>query len=390
MTFDLVPIEQLDLRVIDGDRGKNYPHQDELFNDGDCLFLSAKNVTVSGFDFTDNQFITTEKDSLLHNGKLSRNDIVITTRGTVGNVAYYSNSIPYSSIRINSGMLIVRCGKDVSSRYIYYVLSSPWFKQQIKKIQTGSAQPQLPKSHFLKMMLPIPPLEIQQKIESALQAIDNRIIVNRQINENLLQQLQAIYLQTFDSTSRNDGVLSDICAYSQRRVAVASLTLESYYSTENMLPEKAGAVLASSLPTIVQTTGCAPGDVLISNIRPYFKKIVYCRSECGCSTDVLCFVPMEPCLSPFLFSTLYDDRFFDYMVAGSKGTKMPRGDKQQIMAYPVVKPSNTQLEKFNALGEPILAKIESSNQENKRLSAVRDALLPKLMSGEIDVSSITL
>mgnify|MGYP002431599710 FL=1 len=173
-------------------------------------------------------------------------------------------------------------------------------------------------------------------------------------------------------------------------MAVASLTLESYYSTENMLPEKAGAVSASSLPTIVQTTGCAPGDVLISNIRPYFKKIVYCRSECGCSTDVLCFVPMEPCLSPFLFSTLYDDRFFDYMVAGSKGTKMPRGDKQQIMAYPVVKPSNTQLERFNALGEPILAKIESSNQENKRLSAIRDALLPKLMSGEIDVSSITL
>ena len=90
-----------------------------------------------------------------------------------------------------------------------------------------------------------------------------------------------------------------------------------------------------------------------------------------------------------LFSTLYDDHFFDYMVAGSKGTKMPRGDKQQIMAYPVVLPLAAQLKGFNAVAQPILSKIETSNQENKRLASMRDALLPKLMSGEIDVSSIT-
>ena len=197
----------------------------------------------------------------------------------------------------------------------------------------------------------------------------------------------------FSQPSQGDmleGRLSDICAYSQRRVSVASLSPESYYSTENMLPGKAGAVAASSLPTIAQTTGCMPGDILISNIRPYFKKIVYCQSECGCSTDVLCFVPQTHDLSLYLFSTLYDDHFFDYMVAGSKGTKMPRGDKQQIMAYPIVLPSTTKLVEFNAIARPLLSQIENGTQENKRLASMRDTLLPRLMSGEIDVSDIAI
>ena len=184
--------------------------------------------------------------------------------------------------------------------------------------------------------------------------------------------------------------LAEICDYSRDKVAVSALTPSTYYSTENMLAEKAGAVNASSLPTVAQTTKCAVGDVLISNIRPYLKKIVYCQSECGCSTDVLCFHPKTPDLSAYLFCALYADCFFDFMVAGSKGTKMPRGDKQQIMAYQVNIPSNDALCKFNAVAIPILSHMEGNRAENVRLSALRDTLLPKLMSGEIDVSNIQL
>lgn len=157
-----------------------------------------------------------------------------------------------------------------------------------------------------------------------------------------------------------------------------------------MLPGKAGATEATSLPTTPQTIACHKGDTLISNIRPYFKKIVYCENECGCSTDVLCFTPTQSQYATYLFSTLYADKFFDFMVAGSKGTKMPRGDKQQIMSYPVVLPSDEELGKFNDLALPILTQIHSNRSENKQLSAVRDALLPQLMSGKIDVSNIQL
>lgn len=188
----------------------------------------------------------------------------------------------------------------------------------------------------------------------------------------------------------DQGILSDICSYSRDRVAVSELNISTYFSTENMLSEKAGSTEATSLPTTPQTTACHKGDTLISNIRPYFKKIVYCEDVCGCSTDVLCFTPVQSQYAAYLFSTLYADKFFVFMVAGSKGTKMPRGDKQQIMTYPVVLPSNEELEDFNAVALPILEQICSYRAENKRLSALRDGLLPKLMSGEIDVSNIRL
>ena len=156
-----------------------------------------------------------------------------------------------------------------------------------------------------------------------------------------------------------------------------------------MQPNKAGATDASGIPSITQTTRCHKGDVLISNIRPYFKKIVYVTDEgCGCSTDVLCFVPKEYRYSAFLFGTLYMDRFFDYMVAGSKGTKMPRGDKQQIMYYPVVLPSKESLDLFNGVAAPMLSQIATNRIENSKLTSLRDTLLPRLMSGELDVPDV--
>lgn len=212
------------------------------------------------------------------------------------------------------------------------------------------------------------------------------------VNDNLADLLQTIYQGRFgnDILAVNQGVLSDICSYSTDKVAVSELNVRTYFSTENMLSGKAGSTEATSLPTTSQTTACHKGDTLISNIRPYFKKIVYCEDKCGCSTDVLCFTPSQPCYSAYLFITLYADKFFAFMVAGSKGTKMPRGDKQQIMTYPVVLPSEEELAGFNTIASPLLEQIYSNRAENKRLSILRDTLLPKLMSGEINVSAIQL
>ena len=212
------------------------------------------------------------------------------------------------------------------------------------------------------------------------------------VNNNLADLLQAVYQEQFGDieSAENQGTLSDICMYSKEKVVISALNISNYFSTENMLVDKGGATIASSLPTVAQTTACHKGDTLISNIRPYFKKIVYCEADCGCSADVLCFTPNRPQYSAYLFSSLYADSFFAFMVAGAKGTKMPRGDKQQIMTYPVVLPSHEKLEMFNAIALPTLGQIHSNRAENKRLSAMRDTLLPKLMSGELDVSDIEL
>ena len=185
MKYTEYELGQINIEVIDGDRGKNYPHQDELLEEGSCVFLSANNVTPSGFKFDSVVYITEEKDKILRNGKLTRNDIVITTRGTVGNVGLFDNSVPFTDMRINSGMLIVRCGEGVDYRYLYYVLRGGSFQKQILQIRTGTAQPQLPKSHFLRMKVELPPIDIQQKIAKVLGTIDEKIKNNDVINENL-------------------------------------------------------------------------------------------------------------------------------------------------------------------------------------------------------------
>lgn len=135
---------------------------------------------------------------------------------------------------------------------------------------------------------------------------------------------------------------------------------------------------------------CKKGDVLVSNIRPYFKKIIYCFTDCGCSTDVLCFVPDKIEYSAYLYCALYSDKFFDYMVAGSKGTKMPRGDKQQIMMYPICIPYAEYLEQFSRTVAPMLETVYTNRLEANNLAILRDTLLPKLMNGEIDVSEVKI
>ena len=140
MKFIKKKISELSIELIDGDRGKNYPKKNEFLNKGNCVFLNAKNVTSNDFCFEEINFITKEKDKLLNNGKLKRKDIVLTTRGTVGNVAYYSEKIPFECMRINSGMIIIRCQNSINEKYIYWYMRTKQFKNQIKELQTGSAQ----------------------------------------------------------------------------------------------------------------------------------------------------------------------------------------------------------------------------------------------------------
>lgn len=129
--------------------------------------------------------------------------------------------------------------------------------------------------------------------------------------------------------------LSTICDYRKGKVDVATLTHLSYISTENMLPNKGGITSAASLPTISQTQEYRKGDVLVSNIRPYFKKIWKAKTDGGCSNDILVFAAKDGTDPDFLYYVLADDSFFEYSMATSKGTKMPRGDKTSIMRYQV-------------------------------------------------------
>ncbi|KHE92041.1 MAG: restriction endonuclease subunit S [Candidatus Scalindua rubra] len=167
-------LSDLDIQVIDGDRGVNYPKEKDFSEKGFCLFLNAKNVTNNGFKFDICQFISKERDLILGTGKLNRLDIVLTTRGTVGNIAFYDEKIPFEHIRINSGMVLLRNqDNNIDHKYLHHFLKSSFLKEQIERISFGSAQPQLTVKTINSIGISYPQQkETQRKIARILSTAD--------------------------------------------------------------------------------------------------------------------------------------------------------------------------------------------------------------------------
>lgn len=162
--------------------------------------------------------------------------------------------------------------------------------------------------------------------------------------------------------------LSRICQYTSRRIDSSSLTVDNYISTENMMQNKGGIVPASKVPA-EKAIEFHPGDILISNIRPYFKKIWQADKNGGCSSDVLCIRALSGTDSTFLYYLLSQDTFFDYVMTGAKGSKMPRGDKSQIMQWDIDLPDVDEQRRVASLLKCFDAKIALNNRINHNLAA---------------------
>ena len=198
------------IQIIDGDRGKNYPKHNDFLPNGYCLFLNTKNIPDSKFNFTECQFITKDRDDMLRKGKLQLQDIVMTTRGTIGNIALYDNRVPYNHIRINSSMVILRPNIDkvVSQFLLYAILSN---KENITNLVSGSAQPQLPIKDLINLTIPLPPLTIQQKIAEILSSFDDKIdLLHRQ--NNTLESLALTLFRHYSTHKELDSIIGDIIA----------------------------------------------------------------------------------------------------------------------------------------------------------------------------------
>ena len=135
-----------------------------------------------------------------------------------------------------------------------------------------------------------------------------------------------------------------------------------------MMQNKGGVVLASKVPA-EKAVEFLPGDILISNIRPYFKKIWYANKKGGCSSDVLCIRALSGTDSVYLYYLLSQDSFFDYVMTGAKGSKMPRGDKSQIMQWDVDVPDIEEQHRIAHMLKSLDDKIVLNNRINHNLAA---------------------
>lgn len=393
--------------IIDGDRGKNYPKQNEFSSQGYCLFLNAGNVTPSGFSFEDNLFITQGKDNLLRKGKLQRGDIVYTTRGTVGNAAFYSETVPFENVRINSGMVILRCHEDViDKRYLYQILKSKYLRPYFRKYCTGSAQPQLPIMNLSKIELNIPELETQHRIADILSAYDDLIENNRKQIKLLEEAAHRLYKEWFidlrfpghEHTKIVDGVpegwekcsLGDVIEFDPKvqltKDRVKQLVPMSALSTSSMVLDMAEFCETTSN----SGSKFQNGDTLLARITPCL--------ENGKTAFVHGIQSPEGAVGSTEYIVMRSKRLNQYMVylhartdgfrqsainsmSGSDGRQRVKADKLKVLSY--LLPPATVVNQFGQFAAPIFELVFDLNEQTFQAVQARDRLLPKLMSGEV-------
>nr|WP_302146596.1 restriction endonuclease subunit S [Methanobrevibacter smithii] len=402
LSLDIVTFKSAPIEIIDGDRGKNYPKQDEFTDEGYCLFLNAKNITENGFNFDTKMFISEEKDNLLRKGKLQKGDVILTTRGTVGNVAFYSEHIPYNNIRINSGMLILRSKQELDNEFLYWTLKSNYFKKQIYTFQSGTAQPQLPISSLKHIEFYLPPINIQKKIVKILSQIDNKIRILKYINKNLQKQINILFKSFFINFEFYDGKYQE--------TLFGEIPIEwNIILFKDILNERNEKSTNQDIPMY---------SVTLDGIQPradiYKKKITAKTTKFKIihKYDLIFGMPN----SGYQYGIMYDEiggvssaypvfeingiqpRYVDLFIKNisnyfndivKSGSRMGQGiDKKVLLSKEIYVPPNEHLDKYYSIESKLLDLINHNLTEINNLTKLRDTLLPKLMSGEIDVSKI--
>lgn len=180
--WEIKTLDSSNFQILDGDRGKSYPRKEEFHEEGYCLFLNTGNLKGDRFDYSQCDFIDEAKDNQLRKGRVIKDDIVLTTRGSIGNIAYLGINSPYENVRINSGMIIIRTNEKISnSMFSYHLLKSKSMLENYKMFSSGSAQPQLPIRDLNKIKILYPETKLIDEYESFVKPmIDNSDLLSLQ------------------------------------------------------------------------------------------------------------------------------------------------------------------------------------------------------------------
>lgn len=380
-----------------------------VYTDNGISLIRSQNVLDMDFSTENLAYIDEVQAEKLKNVIVEKNDILLNITGdSIARCTIVPEEI--LPARVNQHVSIIRCKNTEQSKYVMYYLQ--YIKKYLLQIsKVGGTRNALTKEAISK--LPIKISEDWNRISTILNNIDRKIKINNQINLELEAMAKILYdywFVQFDFPDQNGkpykssggkmvynpklkreipegwGVekLRDFCQYVSEKVDSSELNIENYVGTDNMIEDMGGIELTTSIPKSGTSTKFSVGDILISNIRPYFKKIWLSDRTGGCSADVLCIRTKKIIPKEFVYATLARDDFFNYDVAGSKGSKMPRGDKKHIMEYPVVFEFGI-VEQYSEIVKPIYEAVHKNNNQNQELTQLRDWLLPMLMNGQVKV-----
>jgi type I restriction enzyme S subunit len=324
--------------------------------------------------------------------------------------------------QINS--IIVR--EDISSVYVYYSLSTR--QSEIQHIGSGgSAVPILNKGHFSQLEIVLPPLKEQQAIAHILGTLDDKIELNRQMNRTLEDIARAIFKSWFvdfdpvrakmegrwrrgqslpglpahlydlfpDRLVDSElgeipegwrvGTLGDVAASPRRSLQPGEIRPDTPYIALEHMPRQCIALSEWGTGNRVESNKFEfkTGEILFGKLRPYFHKVGVAPVDGVCSTDIVVATPRRPTWFGFVLGHVSSVEFVEYTNAGSTGTKMPRTSWSDMARYKLVLPPEPVAAAFTGLDRPFIEQIIGRIHESRTLAALRDTLLPKLISGEL-------
>ena len=349
----------------------------------------------------DGNFVYIDKHAynFLANSKLYGDEIIISNVGAnVGTVFKCPRLDKKMSLAPNAIMLKTKGNDD----FYYYWFTSRNGQHSLQSIVTGSAQPKFNKTNFKELLVPVPPLKVQKKIAEYLGKIDQKIEFNKRINKNLEQQAEALFHSLFIENANptwKDGVLSDLGTVVAG--GTPSKTKPEYYSEQGIAwitPKdlslnkskfiSRGEIDISELGFSKSSATKMPTGTVLFSSRAPIGYIAIAANEVTTNQGFKSVVPNENVGTAFMYYLL---KFLLPTIEGmASGSTFKEISGAGMKSVPVVIPDNETIEKFNACCTPIFQQQDVLEAENSRLADIRDALLPKLMSGELDVSDIDL
>ena len=403
MNYKTYPIADLIDEIAMGPFGSNI--KVDCFVDKGIPVLNGSNL--EGFELSEKSFryVTEEKADSLKKANAYKGDVVITHRGTLGQIVYIPQTAQRVRYVISQSQFRVKCNKKVLPEYFVYYFHTPIGQHKLLSNASQVGVPALarPSSTFQKIEIEIPDLETQKKVVKLIGSLQTRIKTNAEINDNLEQQAELLYHERFETIDRDKLPvgwrivrLGDVATISKKSFNPAKepeMLLEHYSIPafdEAHFPVFEPSTAIKSNKFIVDDS-C----FMISKLNPTTKRVwkPYCLTENAvCSTEFIVYKAKSQEITDFLYSVIDSASFSDFMcshVTGSTGSRQ-RTTPSDTLAFELVLPNAEEIAEYQGIVSPMFEQIKCNAIENDRLKRLRDSLLPKLMSGEIDVSDIQL
>lgn len=371
----------------------------EDYYGGSIPWITPKDLSsFKGRYITSGERNITEKGLASCSAQMMPKDAVLfTSRAPIGYVAIASQSVC-----TNQGFKSIVVNEKADPLFVYYLLK--YNKDAIEAMGSGTTFKEVSGKTMRAVKVRIPlDVSYQKRIAAVLDSLDTKIENNERINDNLEQQAQAIYHERFETVSPNDlpsdwrivtlGEVATISNKSFNPLKEPEILLEHYSIPafdEARFPVFELSTSIKSNKFIIDTS-C----FMISKLNPTTKRVwkPYCLTgNAVCSTEFIVYKAKDQSITDFLYSVIDSGSFSDFMcshVTGSTGSRQ-RTTPSDTLSYELILPSEDELAEFQSLVSPMYAQMRINAIENDKLKRLRDSLLPKLMSGEIDVSSVHL